>query len=199
MAESSISTDIQLTRARTLIKDIATLSPILPQETVKLAVSRDKKTPTLPASKTDPFRKGVSITVAAAPGICSCPVTALKLLFERAPRAAGEIPLFENLDGTVLHRGTFIATIRKALLAAGYDAALYAGHSFRRGAASSAAAAGFSDYEIQLLGRWRSDAYKLYIDADPARIIRLSSLLHWVHPQSAPYEPPVLHGSPLLA
>ncbi|KZP02110.1 hypothetical protein FIBSPDRAFT_970448 [Athelia psychrophila] len=79
---------------------------------------------TLPASKTDPFWKGISITVAAAPRICLCPVTALKLLFERAPHTAGKIPLFENPDGAVLHCGTFIATTCNTLLAAGCDTAL---------------------------------------------------------------------------
>ncbi|KZP10731.1 hypothetical protein FIBSPDRAFT_962818 [Athelia psychrophila] len=153
---------------------------------------------TLPASKTDPFCKGVAITVTAAPGSRSCPVAALKFYFRQYCRD-GETPLFEDVDGTVLYRGHFIAAVRTVLLAAGFNPSVYAGHSFRRGAASSAAAAGFSDYEIQLLGRWRSDAYKLYIEADSSRIICLSSLLHWVHPQSAPYEPPVLHGSPPLA
>ncbi|KAF5315910.1 hypothetical protein D9611_004922 [Ephemerocybe angulata] len=33
---------------------------------------------TLPASKTDPFRKGVAVTIAAAPGTPTCPVAALK-------------------------------------------------------------------------------------------------------------------------
>lgn len=153
---------------------------------------------TLPASKTDPFRKGVTITIAGAPGLRSDPVAALKQLFERSPRA-GESPLFEDPDGTVMHRGRFIAALRTALIAARYNASNFSSHSFRGGGASSAAAAGFSDYEIQLLGRWRSDAYKLYIEPDPSRVLRLSSLLHWVHPQTAPYEPPVLHGSSSLA
>ncbi|KAJ6536092.1 hypothetical protein B0H19DRAFT_914985, partial [Mycena capillaripes] len=78
---------------------------------------------TLPSSKTDPFRKDVSLTIAAAPGRPS-----------------------------------------SALEAAGLNPSLFAGHSFHRGAANEAAAAGYSDYEIQLLGRWRSDSYKLYIE-----------------------------------
>ena len=40
----------------------------------------------------------------------------------------------------------------------------YTGHSFQWGAASSAVAVGYSDYEIQLLGCWCSDTYLLYID-----------------------------------
>ena len=42
------------------------------------------------------------------------------------------------------------------------DPLLYSGHSFQRGAASAAAAAvGYTEHEMQLFGRWRSDAYKL--------------------------------------
>ena len=68
--------------------------------------------------------------------------------------------------------------LKSRLALVGLDPSLYSGHSFRRGAASSAAAAGYSDYEIQLLGRWRSDAYKLYIDIPHDRILHLSSRLH---------------------
>lgn len=39
---------------------------------------------TLPASKANPFWRGISITIAAAPGQQSCLVAALKLLFERS-------------------------------------------------------------------------------------------------------------------
>jgi len=65
----------------------------------------------------------------------------------------------------------------------------------------------FNDYEIQQLGRWRSDTYKLYMDGSQARLLsgslsasligpfhslRLSSShLHWLeHGQN-----PGQHGS----
>ncbi|KZP13380.1 hypothetical protein FIBSPDRAFT_753452, partial [Athelia psychrophila] len=139
-----------------------------PKQPITFPVLLDVLRHLIPGS--DEHAAWVAITVAAAPGTPSCPVAALKALFERSPRT-GESPLFENPDGTVLHRGRFIAALRLALLAAGYNASLYAGHSFRRGAASSAAAAGFNDYKIQLLGRWRSDTYKLYIEADASQVI----------------------------
>jgi hypothetical protein len=39
---------------------------------------------TLPASKTDPFRMGITIIIAAAPD-AACPVKSLRHLFEKAP------------------------------------------------------------------------------------------------------------------
>ncbi|RXW11687.1 hypothetical protein EST38_g14168 [Candolleomyces aberdarensis] len=152
----------------------------------------------LPASKTDPFRKGVSIYLAAAPGATTCPVTALKRLFAEDP-SDPDGPLFHNPDGSPLSREFFIETIRLALQAAGYKSKDFAGHSFRRGAASSAAAAGCQDHEIQLLGRWLSDAYKVYIDIDQNRLHFLSKSLHWVLPHNLTYEPPALHSATYLA
>ena len=154
---------------------------------------------TLPASKTDPFRKGVTITISAAPpGIPSCPVAALKALFDADPQPENA-PLFHEDPNNALTRGFFIRTIRAALLSAGYDPAAFAGHSFRRGAASSAAVAGYSDYEIQLLGRWRSDAYKLYLEVDRSRLLQLSRTLHVALPHPSAYDPPGLRGLPVMA
>ena len=53
--------------------------------------------------------------------------------------------------------------IRATLGAAGLDAALFAGHSFHIGAATSAPAAGVEDALIKILGRWQSSAYLHYV------------------------------------
>ena len=45
----------------------------------------------------------------------------------------------------------------------GLDTRSYKGQSFRIGAASHAADKGFSDAQIRTLGRWKSDAFKIYI------------------------------------
>ena len=46
--------------------------------------------------------------------------------------------------------------------ACGMNIQRYKGHSFRIGAASEAAHRGFSDAQIRLMGRWKSDALKKY-------------------------------------
>jgi hypothetical protein len=72
--------------------------------------------------------------------------------------------LFTDGASLPLSQNSFISLLKLWLAAIGLDQAQYFSHSFHRGAASSAAAVGYSDYEIQLLGQWHSDAYKLYID-----------------------------------
>ncbi|TFY57507.1 hypothetical protein EVJ58_g6982 [Rhodofomes roseus] len=152
----------------------------------------------LPSSKTDPFRRGVSVLIAAAPGTSTCAVAALQHLFTVDPRSP-TAPLFVADDGSPLTRSNFITRLKLLLPAAGLDPTGYSGHSFRRGAASSAAAAGYSDFEIQQLGRWRSDAYRLYIDIPRDRVLHLSSRLHWADPHAQPFEPPALPFAPRVA
>jgi len=48
------------------------------------------------------------------------------------------------------------------------------GHSFGRGAAKWAAQVGLADTEIETLGRWCSDANKMYIEYPREERIRLS-------------------------
>src|SRR5882672_5420381 len=146
---------------------------------------------TIPSSKTDPFRKGVSIAIASMPGARTCAVNALKSLFEYVPWPP-EVPLFSQDSNAPLSRGKFIAQVKSNLAHAGFDASKFSGHSFRRGVASSAATVGLNDYEIQQLGRWRSNSYKLYVDGSQSRVLSLSARLHWVVPHGQHFEPPSL-------
>ena len=152
----------------------------------------------LPASKTNPFRKGVSIAIATAPGCPTCPIAALKALFNELP-CEEDAPLFEQPDGSALSYSFFVSVTRNALSKAGFNPNLYVGHSFRCGAASAAAAAGYSDYEIQLLGCWCSNSYKLYIENDLARILHLSTLLHMASTHLIPFKSPALRDYTALA
>ena len=68
---------------------------------------------TLPSSKTDPFRKGVSILVAKAlaSGESTCAVLALKHLFSNHPQPSGS-PLFTDGAGSPLTRNSFISLLK---------------------------------------------------------------------------------------
>jgi hypothetical protein len=72
-------------------------------------------------------------------------------------------------------RKWFLNSLRDLLIKAGINPVGYNGHSFRRGAAHSAAAAGMTDEEIKILRRWKSDAYKLYTGHDDVRRFNLAS------------------------
>ena len=111
-------------------------------------------------SKTDQFKQGTSVFLAASHNEL-CPVAALlSYLVSRPP---GEGPLFQFTDGSPLTRPRFVTEFRKALMAAGVQAEAYTGHSFRIGAATTAAAKGVADNLIKALGRWTSEAYQIYI------------------------------------
>ena len=86
-----------------------------------------------------------------------------------AIQTSGDGALFLCHDGLPLTKEDFISQVRAALLEAGLNPNLFAGHSFRIGAATTAAAAGVPGHVIKYLGRWSSDAYQLYVraDADP--------------------------------
>jgi len=108
------------------------------------------------------------------------------------------VPLFSQDGDAPLSRGKFIAQVKSNLACAGFDASSFQDTASAEGA-SSAAAVGFNDYEIQQLGRWHSDSYKLYMDGSQARILSLSSCLHWVIPHGQHFEPPSLHLPSSLA
>ncbi len=65
---------------------------------------------------------------------------------------------------SVLSRGRFVSHIRDALKRLGLDSSVYSGHSFRIGAATTAAERGIPDSTIQALGRWKSAAFLRYSD-----------------------------------
>ena len=71
-------------------------------------------------------------------------------------------PLF-LFNGKGVNRNFFALNLRFHLRISGYDPQFYKGHSFRIGAATTAASLGMTDQEIQKLGRWNSNAFKRYI------------------------------------
>ena len=90
-----------------------------------------------------------------------CPVSYLYRY--SAVRGSSPGPLFCFADGSPVKTGQFTQQLRQALIFCGLDSAKYKSHSFRIGAASWAAEKGLPDAQIRHLGRWKSDAFKVYI------------------------------------
>ena len=67
------------------------------------------------------------------------------------------------LNDATLSKYMFVNNTKLVLALLGYDVTKYSGHSYRAGAATTAAMIGMSDYEIKLLGRWKSRACSSYI------------------------------------
>jgi hypothetical protein len=121
----------------------------------------------LKQSKTDPFRKGVDIKLfCMGSGICPTCLLAryLKLRKNLFPMASAQVDsCFLTEEGRPLTRAQFLTYLKQVLKSAGHDDSKYTGHSFRIGAATSAATAHIEDHMIKTLGRWASDSYCRYI------------------------------------
>ena len=126
------------------------------------------------ASKTDPFRQGVELFIGKT-GNSLCPVAAM--LAYLAIRGRKEGMLFHFEDDRLLTRDRFVERVRQALTAARIDCKPYSGHSFRIGAATTAAKRGVPPATIQTLGRWESSAYMLYIRVAREELTKISELI----------------------
>ena len=121
------------------------------------------------SSKTDPFRMGTSVRLAAN-GTSLCPVQALGEYIAVHPSQHG--PLFTFQNRKYLTRKD-INTALKVYLGMNHVSS----HSFRIGAASTAASAGYPRWIIQSLGRWSSDCFRQYIRIPDSTITNVSQSL----------------------
>ena len=126
------------------------------------------------ASKTDPLRKGVTVVLGAT-GKELCPVQALVSYLRVRGKTPG--PVFRQRDGRPLVKGEFVRWVQQALQQLGLEERGFTGHSFRVGAATTAAAKGMEDSVIKAMGRWESAAYLLYIRIPPENLQQLSAKL----------------------
>ena len=112
-------------------------------------------------SKTDVFGIGALIYLGLVDGPI-CPVKALLSFLSVSGEAPG--PLFTWMDGTPLSREGLVRAVRSALESQGVVGThLFNGHSFRIGAATTAAARGVADSLTQSMSRWKSSAFTTYI------------------------------------
>jgi hypothetical protein len=140
----------------------------------------------LKQSKTDQLGRGVDVVLGIT-GLDLCPVAAV--LGYIALRGDQSGPFFLTTAKVPLTKTDFITKFRAILGRIGLPAEDYAGHSFRIGAATSAALAGMDDSMIQLLGRWQSAAFLRYIKTPHDRLASISRTLAST-PTSTPLGPP---------
>lgn len=125
----------------------------------------------LKSSKTDPFRHGSTISLFRINGI-TCPITAL-LTFTAARDSVCNnptSPFFLLPSGRPLTRKIFLDLLSRLCSAVELDPKKYSGHSFRIGAATTAAKKHIPDHMVRVLGRWSSDAYTSYVRTDKSSL-----------------------------
>lgn len=114
-------------------------------------------------SKSDTEYKGVTVRIA-----WPIAVNAMRHYLAIRPRSA--VPLFALADGSPLLYRSLLDTTTGLAKAMGIDLNRFRGVSFRAGGATSLAEAGADATIIQSLGRWRSQAFRLYIDANESQL-----------------------------
>jgi hypothetical protein len=129
----------------------------------------------LKASKTDKFSNG-SIVHIGCSGKPICSYCAMSTYIASRHNADPNSPLFLDKQGNILTKSRFISSTKLLLALLGFDPSLYSGHSFRAGAATTAADKGFDDWQLKMLGRWASNAYTIYL-RNPKVVASFASIL----------------------
>ena len=121
------------------------------------------------ASKTDPFRIGCKITIGATNN-SFCPRTAMLAFI--AHRGFNYGPLFMFKDSSYLTRARLAAFLKTI-----FTSEIINTHSFRIGGATALSMAGFSDAQIQIIGRWRSSSFTRYLRISKDVVKGLSKIM----------------------
>ena len=135
------------------------------------------------SSKTDPFRQGTTIYIHRNNSPL-CPFLALVNYIKTHPTRSG--PFFTWHDGRFLTRSGLAAILLKIKP---QHISSMSSHSFRIGAATTAAAAGYPRWLIQALGRWTSNCYRDYIRIPQNTLYNVSASLAHTQPPLTPFDP----------
>ena len=127
-------------------------------------------------SKTDRIAVGYTINLQSINSPL-CPVAALSQYLPHRLARFHQGPIFLLSSGLPLLPRQFNTIIKEAVLHAGLDPHRYSSHSFRAGAATTAAEAGLPDWMIKSMGRWASEAYHLYIRPPTESLATIPNML----------------------
>ena len=145
------------------VKNKKSVSDVLLISDIVLCKAEGTLTISVRHSKNDQYWKGSVLKIHKS-GSLICAVTTLVTYLKRRPSVSG--PLFCHLGGLPLTRYQFTSVLKKCLTNLNLDYGKFTSHSFRIGAATAAAMAGYSVESIKKAGRWRSEAYRLYVKPD---------------------------------
>ena len=110
-------------------------------------------------------------------GAALCPVAAILSYMVIQGSWPGLLFQFKDWHPHPLTQDCLVTEMWKAMSLSGVDPKHYSGHSFRIGAATTAAARGLQDSLIKTLGRWESAAYTLYIRTPKSELCAVVSRL----------------------
>ena len=124
-------------------------------------LSRDGRThlgkTTISEYKHNTSRRPFDILIACEVSSAFFPILALIQYCELLGSYPG--PLFCHADQSPILTHQFNVELQHCLAYCGLDTSRYKSHSFRIGGACHAADRGYSDAQIRVLGRWKSDAF----------------------------------------
>ena len=151
-----------------------------------IVINDDHLSVFLKQSKTDPFRKGVSLLVFKTNSSLCAYESIVKYKQIRGSHFPNSMdmnePFFVTNFGKPVTRKFFIEKLKLLVGSIGLDSSKFSGHSLRRGAATHCALHRIEDHLIQKLGRWSSNCYQSYIDT-PKSVIKdtqtaMSKVIH---------------------
>ncbi|XDV36891.1 hypothetical protein PO909_006605 [Leuciscus waleckii] len=141
-----------------------------------ICFSSNSFTLVLKHSKNDAQASGVTLSF---PKINNnfCPFTSMVKFLKIRPKTSNYAPLFILPNGAPLSKGWFRTQLNSVVKSCSLSPSLYTGHSFRIGAATTAADRGISTSAIKVLGRWSSSAFESYIRPDSKTILQAQQAL----------------------
>ena len=116
-----------------------------------------------------------------------CPVSAFKKMCKLIPTTE-ESPLFVLPTKKIVTYNMFQNKLRFLIQKISLNPAMYSSHSFRRGSTTLLFRAEIPADKIQLMGDWRSDAYKKYLSFTLHDKLKISKIMsyHIIKSQSVP-------------